>query len=383
MPQPPLLPGAVGPAQLRVPNTKEELWKLYQTPGHPIAYSAPSKIYEHFRGQLSYEFIKEALEHLDVYTLHREYKKTSVNNPYFSYIRRKNFQADLISVMSLKNANDGINYLHLIVDIFSRKIWVIPQKDKSARTTMNALRDWLDDIANDSHPEKQLLTDSGREYKNAICRALFNNYNVKHDTSRNVHKAALAERANKTLQTVLYKYLTDKGEERYIDVLGDLVRSYNNRPHRSLDQHSPNFADKKAHELLIRGLHASRYAKRHKIGGRKKKFSIGNTVRVKTYGTGINTARRAYLQQFKGELFTVEKINTILPVPMYFIKSMDTEEEIAGGFYANELQRIRGDSFKIEEVLRRRRVRGITEYYVKWKYFGPNWNSWVKETDLV
>lgn len=370
-------------AVTRVPANKDELIRLYRTAGHPIAYSAPSKVYQYFRGKLSKAFIQDALEHIDAYTLHREYKRPRVFNPYYAYIRRKDFQADLISIGSLRAANDDVSYLNLIIDTFSRKIWIIPQQTKSGAATKDALAAWLHSIADDSHANKQLLTDHGREYVNAECKRIFRQFHVKHTTTQNVLKASIAERANKSMQLLIYKYLTDKGEERYIDALPALVKGYNNRPHRSLDNHSPNFADKAANELLIRGIQALRFSKRHKKGGRTPKFSLGQRVRVKTYGTGISTVRRAYLQQFKGELFEVESINTTMAVPMFTLKSMDTEEVIKGGFYATELQRVRGDTFKIERVLRRR-GRGINqEYFVKWKYFGDRWNSWVKKDDLV
>ena len=370
------------PPQTAVPSTREELVRLYQTEGHPIAYAAPSKIYAYFRGKLKLNFIRRALEHVDAHTLHREYKRPRVFNPFYAYVRRQRFQADLITVQSLKGANDGVAYLNLIIDTFSRKIWVIPQRDKSGAATAAGLEAWLRLIADDSHPGKQLLTDAGREYCNAAARRVFRAHGVKHETTTNIVKSALAERANKSLQVLIYKYLTDRGEDRYLDALPGLVRSYNDRPHRSLDNRSPNFADKKGNELFIRGLQAGRFAERHKRGGRTPKLAPGDRVRIKTYGTGINTARRAYLQQFKGELFTVRSANSTLPVPLYNIRSMDTEEDISGGFYANELQRVRGDSFKVEAVLRRRGTGEDEEFLVKWKDFGPRWNSWVKRSDF-
>lgn len=375
---------ADAPVVRAIPSTRDELIQLYRTAGHPIAFSAPEKVYQFFKGRLTREFIQDALDHVDSYTLHREFKRPNVYNPYYAYIRRKDFQADLIDIAGLKDANDDTSYLNLVIDTFSRKIWIIPQKNKTGSTTRQAMEAWLSSISRDSHPAKHLLTDNGKEYSNLDCRRLFRQFNVKHDTTQNVLKASIAERANKSVQILIYKYLTDKGEQRYIDILPSLVKTYNNRPHRSLENHSPNFADKKTHELLIRSIHARRYASRHKKLGRKKKFKVGDRVRVKTYATsGISTVRRAYLQQFKGELFTVESVNTTLPVPMFNIKSMDTEEDIDGGFYSNELQLVKGDTFKIEKVLRRRGRGDNEEFYVKWKYFGNRWNSWVKKDDLV
>ena len=186
---------------VRVPTSKEGLIQLYRTAGHPIAFAAPSKVYQYFRGKLSKDFIQDALEHIDAYTLHREYKRPRVYNPYYAYIRRKDFQADLISIGSLKDANDGVSYLNLIIDTFSRKIWIIPQANKSGKVTKDALEAWLLSIAEDSHDDKQLLTDSGREYANAECRRLFNRFHVRHNTTQNILKASIAERANKSIQS--------------------------------------------------------------------------------------------------------------------------------------------------------------------------------------
>lgn len=371
------------PSIRRIPKNEEELVELYTSPGHPIAYSAPSKIHKYFNGKLSLKFIQKALDSSDAYILHREYKRPSVFNPYFAYVRRKNFQADLITISSLSSTNDGINYLNLIIDTFSRKVWLIPQKNKTAEETSDAMRDWLEIIEPDSNPQKQLLTDSGREYVAARTQAVFNSYNVQHNTTTNIFKASIAERCNKTIQILIYKYLTDKGEDRYIDKLANIIRTYNNRPHRSLGNHSPNFADKKKNEYYIRSLHVKRYAQRFKKGGRKPKFQVGDRVRIKTYGEGINTTRRAYLQQFKGELFNITQVNNLLPVPMYKIKSMDTEEDIQGGFYSNELQIVRQDAFKIERELARRGEGDDEEILVQWKFFSPRWNSWIKRSDLV
>lgn len=372
------------PPRSLVPETVEDFIELYTSPGHPIAYAGLTKIYKHFKGRLSKSFIQNALNHIDAYTLHREYKRPKVFNPYYAYIRRKNFQADLISMLELKQDNDGYGYLNLIIDIFTRKVWIVPQKDKSANTTAQAMTNWLDSIENDSHPNKQIFTDRGREYTAAAVQTVFRSFGVKHDTTQNVLKASIAERCVKSIEVLIYKYLTDKGETRYIDVLPAIVKGYNNRNHRSLGGHSPNFADKKTNEIYIRGLHASRFAQRHKKGGRKPKLAMGDKVRVKTYPTtGISTVRRAYLQQFKGELFEITAINRTLPVPLYTIRSMDSEDTIQGGFYSNELQKIAGDTFKIEKVLRRRGRGENEEYFVKWKYFSPRWNSWVKKSDLV
>ena len=47
-------------------------------------------------------------------------------------------------------------------------------------------------------------------------------------------KAAAVERFNRTLKTKMYRYFTTKNTRRYIDVLPDLLHSYNHTYHRSI-----------------------------------------------------------------------------------------------------------------------------------------------------
>jgi len=55
--------------------TKDQIIALYQTPGHPVAFSSPGNIFRYFNGRVPESIIRDALEHIDSYTLHREYKQ--------------------------------------------------------------------------------------------------------------------------------------------------------------------------------------------------------------------------------------------------------------------------------------------------------------------
>ena len=47
-------------------------------------------------------------------------------------------------------------------------------------------------------------------------------------------KASVVERFNTTLKTKMYRYFTYKNTRRYVDVLDDMLHSYNNTYHRSI-----------------------------------------------------------------------------------------------------------------------------------------------------
>lgn len=369
---------------------KERIRKLYKTPGHPIAFSSPGNIFRYFRGKISENTIRSALEEIDSYTLHREYKQPKFYNPHYVYRRRKQFQADLIDIASLKKDNNGVTFLLLVIDTFSRKIWVMPLMRKTADETRNGLKLWLSSLRNELHsplPES-ILTDSGKEFLNTKVMNLMKDQNIRMDRAKNINKAAIAERVNKSLQILIYKYLTDRGETRYLDVLPLLVQTYNNRKHRTLNYMTPNQADKKENASKIRTIHSIRYGKLLTRKGnvkrrRTNRFQIGNVVRVKTYALAPSSSRRAYLQQFHGELFKIVKVNERMPITMYEIESMNTLEHVEGGFYDNELTRIQGEAFKIEKILQKRGSRKNEEYLVRWKHFSPEWDSWIKSSDVI
>lgn len=193
-------------------------------------------------------------------------------------------------------------------------------------------------------------------------------------------KAALAERANRSIQILIYKHLTANESLRFIDVLPQLVRTYNNRGHRTLNYMTPNEASQPQNEVRVRGIHMQRYAS---IRRKKPTLRLGAMVRVKTDSNAISPARRAYAEQFHGEYFTIMRINRRLPIPMYYLKSLDTGESIKDGFYANELSEVQGEVFKIEKVLKERMRAGKRELLVRWKWFNSMHDSWIPATDIV
>ena len=363
----------------------ENISKLYRTPGHPIAFSSPFTVYQFFKGKVPLAKVKAALEHIDSYTLHREYKRPAEHNMYYSHERRKQFQADLIDISNLKRTNQGVTFLLVIIDVFSRKIWVMPLKSKSAQSSSAAFQDWIESLRGDLKQQAQILTDSGTEFYNRMVKEVMESAGIKLVKAKNIYKAAIAERVNKTIQVLIYKYLTDKGTDKYIDVLDRLIHGYNSKKHQTLKyQFTPNDADAAENEAAVRSIHMLRAgSKAMRNAKRRLDFKIGDQVRIKTHGKAPSSARRAYVQQFHGELFVITGVNRKMPIPMYTIKSLDTEEEVAGGFYANELVHVRGDLFKIDKIIRREGRGRNRRALVRWKYFGPRWDSWIYERDIV
>ena len=224
------------------------------------------------------------------------------------------------------------------------------------------------------------LFPSSKEYWNKDVSGLLRQWGIEQVGSVGTSKSCFVERLNKTIQVNLYKYLSQNETLRYIDHLQDFVSSYNNRPHRSLGQMTPNEAFKKKNRTYVRGVHMMRY---NKIKRLKPSLAVGDMVRVKTSPGLVASSRRAYAEQFKPEYFKVWRVNTKLPIPLYYIQSMDTGEKIQGGFYLQELSKVVGDTFKIEKIIRWRTRRGKREGLARWAHFSSAHDSWVPEEDIV
>lgn len=355
--------------------------RAYVTPGHAVAFSTPQRVAAHFG--ITATRARHILEHVEGYTLHREYKRPRTYNPYYVHKRREQVQADLIDVAKLARHNNDTRFLLLLIDIFTKRVWLYPLARKTAAAVASKMTRWLNGL--DVAPDV-LMTDRGNEFRGRV-QLLLQRRHVEWQPALGTMKAAIAERANKTVQILMYKYLSENETLRYIDALDRLVDTYNKRGHRTLEGMSPLDADRPENEMRVQAIFHARYNRiadrtRRKRTGRLP-YQVGDTVRIKTEPKKITSSSRAYAEQFHGEYFRVVRINRTLAVPLYYLRSLDTWDTVDGGFYAEELQRQRGDAFKIEDVLRERTRRGRRELLVKWKYFGPAHNSWVAATDVT
>ena len=88
-------------------------------------------------------------------------------------------------------------------------------------------------MARGRKPEK-IVTDQGMEFFNKHFRALLKDEDIKSLNTYNETKASVVERLIRTLKTRMWRYFTAKKTMRYIDMLPDLVYSYNYTIHCSI-----------------------------------------------------------------------------------------------------------------------------------------------------
>ena len=105
-------------------------------------------------------------------------------------------------------------------------------KNKTARSLVEA----FDSILRGKRKPEKLRTDKGTEFINAPFQQYLKKKCIEFYTANNEPKAVVVERMNCTLKSNLYRYFTAVNSLRYIDILQDLVDSYNNTHHRSMSR---------------------------------------------------------------------------------------------------------------------------------------------------
>ena len=108
------------------------------------------------------------------------------------------------------------------------------------------------------------------------------------------------------------------------------------------------------------------------------KIRVGDHVRI---SKTKNVFEKGYLPSWTEEVFTVAKILDTNP-PM--VKLNDYHgDEIVGSFYMQEVQKVdKPEEYRIEKILRSRKVGGRKEYLVKWVGYPDKFNEWVGEDQV-
>ena len=105
-----------------------------------------------------------------------------------------------------------------------------PLKTKQGQELVKAFRT----ILSSGRKPLKLQTDKGTEFLNRQFQKFLRDNNIHFFTVNSELKASVIERFNRTFKNKMYKYFTAKNTLSYIDVLPQLVSSYNNTYYRSI-----------------------------------------------------------------------------------------------------------------------------------------------------
>jgi Integrase core domain len=359
------------------PELEKKLRDTYYDISHSAGFSSITKLATHVG--TSKENVKEWLRGQEAYSLHKPIRRNFKRNRYFVPSFGYQFESDLADFSSIASENDGFKFLLVVIDVFSKVAQVEPMKNKSGKTTAEALKKILKRMG----PAIIFRTDRGLEYGNLNVAKILAQENIKHVVTDNEEvKCACAERLIRTIKTKIYKYFTHFGKQRYVDIIQKVIESYNNTIHSAIgrkpkDVNSDNLRE--VFEYLYGG--KGRYKKLKMFPKEKPKFKIGDHVKISE--SKLHFAK-GYQPNFSHEYFVISKV--ILRVPTVYRLKDSFGEEITGTWYETELQSIKiegSTEFRIDTIIKTQGKGRTRKLYVKWKGYPEKFNSWILEKDLV
>ena len=137
------------------------------------------------------------------------------------------FQANLVDLQNFSRYDKGYKY------------WVVRLKPKQGQELVKSFQK----ILSSSRKPIKLQTDQGTEFWDRLFQKLLREKNTDFFTVNSELKTSVVERFNRTFKNKMYKYLTVKNTLTYIGVVPQLVNSYNNTYHLSIEMNEAKVWD--------------------------------------------------------------------------------------------------------------------------------------------
>ena len=346
----------------------EALWQKYLDPQHPGSLGGVERLKRQNDGDEDHDQVQRALQHVDTYTIGKQRRFKFKRNRIIVTNLQQQYQMDLADLSKYAQQNDGVRFLLVAIDCFSRRASVQPLLTKGAVHVKPAIEQVFEELG---IPDK-LQVDKGTEFYNATVKKYLKQKEVILFSSENNDiKCSMAERLIRTLKTRMFRYFRSIYATRYIDRLPDFVTSYNNSLHSA---HGRKPCDVTQENSLA--IFNTLYGKMLSEKTRKPRYAVGAFVRIAKTKTQFE---KGYEDYFQPEIYVITKVIRHA-VPMYEVKNPNGNEAIKGRFYESELSQVRDHqnwTYQVEKILKRRTHNGRREKLIRWLGYGPDSDSWI------
>jgi hypothetical protein len=356
-----------------------ELAKKYFDPKHPGAFAGVEQFYKSQKSA-SRQQVKHFLKAQASYTLHFPARVRFERNKVVVGSVNQLWDTDLLSMQNLAEDNENYNYIITAVDVLSKHAYCEMLKSKNARSVVAGFRKILQRARDEERLPLYIRSDRGSEYNNSLWRRLMTEYGLKHYMTFNTEiKANFAEIFQKGLKRKIYKSLTHRQSREWTKQLDDLVWNYNHSFHRTIGMSPAVVVPGRTEEIAWR--------RQYESGPPPKpdgdfRYKVGDLVRLSHVA---KVFRREYHQKFTEEVFRVTSRKKRAGLNIYTMEDV-SGDVLLGSFYQKELQGVRvnlSGTFVVEHVIRSKKVKGKTQYLVKWRGYDSKFNSWLKDEDFV
>jgi len=365
-------------------KTDKLLRDLYFNPAAPGSFSGVSSLKKaavqklkergNKRIKIKSAGVKKFLEGHETFTLHKQVRRNFPRRRVIVGGPLEQFQADLVDMSMFERENDGYRWILMVIDVFTKKGYALAVKRKDSKNIIEAFEKLLRQTAS----PRKLQTDKGMEFRGKAVQDFLKSRGITWFASEDDYiKAGVVERLNRTIKGKMWKYFHFKRSNRWLEVLPQLMQSYNNTVHSSIKM-TPNEAknDKRVSEV------------RENLYGPHSRLRVGEAGCSEDYGFGLGDRvklskhalifDKGYKPNWTLEILTVSEVIPTDPV-VYRVTDLDGEE-IKGTFYEHELQKVTSlpKLYDIEKIIKEKDDR----VYVKWRGYPDKFNRWIPKNTI-
>ena len=343
---------------------EKQIQDLYTDPSFPGSLAAPKVFHKQLKKEgrfpgISLKDVDAAISGITAYSLFKDprQRQRSTAQVVTSGSNRQ-WQADLIEwAPMIARQNKGYKFLLIAIDVFSKKIYARPIKQKTGREVSEAFTDIFSRI---KKIPRKIQTDHGKEFHNATVKYVLDKHGVKHFSTYNTEKAQIVERAIRTIKQKIFKIFQVTGKQEWIDVWPKVVAGYNRTEHSATGEAPDHVSPLNEHLVRGRlyygeGRHPMRMTR-----VREKLLKVGEHVRLKK---AKSIVEKGYTRKWTTEVFKVTDVLSKEVPPRYKIADLQGES-VRGTFYKHELQVVPAPkSYKVKLIrMDKKRHRALIQY---------------------
>ena len=308
----------------------EKLKELYINLQKPPSYSAKLK---HFLPDNKRKAVDAFLQSFELHSKNKRItKKRFPRRQVKARFPFDVFMADLFMYPQYKYFNGRFVYILLLIDCFTKMVYVCPMKKKNKEETARAFETIFNKF--DRYPIF-LVTDNGKEFFNSDVRDVMISHGINHYSTptRTSWHASMAERAIRTIKSRIARYMQAKKTKKWIDVIDQIVDNYNHTPHSS-------------HKLKPVNVNESNRVRVYKT--MFPNIKITRDCRLKK-GDKIRILRdkkqfeKGYTQNWSNEIYVIKSVRHKDNVCWYKLEDIEGDT-VPGIWYYNQLNLVQNDS---------------------------------------
>ncbi len=167
----------------------------------------------------------------------------------------------------------------------------------------------------------------------------------------------------------MWKRFTAENTRNWMNMLPDLIKKYNEKEHATTTL-SPIEASKEENEPYV-------FEVVYNINIASPKFKVGDSVRISRVKVMFE---KGYLPNWSEETYKIVKVKPTTPVT-YVLQDCNAKI-FRGSCYEQELQKTTQNVFRIEKIIRKKKIKDVPHGLVKWLGYSKKFNEWLPMATL-